>query len=163
MRTPFGSILTPTPSMNARKMMSLRDLIPPQGVACALRACSFKAYCPTKSDEIIILESKEGVVLFIFYPGHASKSFILPRGQCNVFIHGMKKETTQKRRKSFVFSPSRLGVGVFCLESKNISFNTAAVSNMKEMNTLPKMRNPHLCNQRFKSVQDSCRVSWNTP
>ena len=136
--------------------MHLRDLI--------LRACPPKAYCPTKSDEIIILESKEGIVLFIFYPGHASKSFILPRGQCNVFIHGMKKETTQKRRKSFVFSPSRVGVGVFCLESKNISFNTAAAaSNIKEMNTLPKMRrNPHLCNQGFKSVQDSRRVSWNT-
>ena len=118
MQTPFGSILTPTPSINACKMMSLRDPIPPQGAACALRACPPRAYCPNKSDEIIILESKEGIVLFIFYPGHASKSFILPRGQCNVFIHGMEKETKQKRRKSFVFFPSRVGVGVFCLESK---------------------------------------------
>ena len=86
-------------------MMSLstmRDPIPPQGAACALRACPPKAYCPNKSDEIIILESKEGIVLF-FYPGHASKSFILPRGQCNVFIHGMKKRDYAEEEKIIRF------------------------------------------------------------
>ena len=69
-----------------------------------------------------------------------------------------KKEA--RRRKSFVFSPiTRRGI----LSRSPKTSHSITASNIKEMNTLPKMRrNPHLCNQRIKSVQDSCRVDWNT-